>query len=142
MRYALLLSLLIASTAWSQEDDKVRPPAVGEAITYKKVGDRELKLFVSKPTDWKATDTRPAIVLFHGGGWNRGAPGMLNPQAEYFAGRGMVAILVEYRLSGGKTEPPVLPCQDAGDRTADRQRGNQLARRGALCAPMCAVLPE
>lgn len=33
-----------------------------ETLVYKKAEDRELKLLVEKPADWKASDKRPAIV--------------------------------------------------------------------------------
>ena len=35
-----------------------------ETLVYKKTGDSELKLFIDKPDDWKASDKRPAIVFF------------------------------------------------------------------------------
>ncbi len=37
-----------------------------EKLVYKKIGERELKLLIEKPADWKATDKRPAIVFFFG----------------------------------------------------------------------------
>ncbi len=86
---------------------------VGEPQVYKKVGDRELRLFVIKPGDWKPADQRPAIVFFHGGGWTGGAPGQFNDQAEYLAERGMVCILAEYRLVKNVPGPPLRCVQDA-----------------------------
>jgi arylsulfatase A len=86
----------------------------GEPRIYKTVGDRELKLFIVKPDDWKAADQRPGLVLFHGGGWTGGSPAVLGPQAEYFASRGMVCALVEYRLLKDKPGAPPTDCiQDA-----------------------------
>lgn len=61
---------------------------VGQARVYKKVGDRELRLFVVNPEDWRAADQRPALVLFHGGGWRGGSPVQCNDQAMYLAQRG------------------------------------------------------
>jgi acetyl esterase/lipase len=40
-----------------------------ETRVYKKAGDRELRLFIEKPAAWKATDRRPAVVFYFGGGW-------------------------------------------------------------------------
>jgi len=87
---------------------------VGEPCVYKKVGDRELRLFVVKPEGWQATDRRPAMVFFHGGGWVGGPPAQFNDQAAYLASRGMVCAQVEYRLldKNGK-EPPLACVQDA-----------------------------
>lgn len=89
-------------------------PPVGEAHIYKVVGDRKLTLYVTKPDDWKASDTRPAIVFFHGGGWTGGSPGQFTEHSKYFASRGMVCVQIQYRLlDGKKSEPPVTCCRDA-----------------------------
>lgn len=40
-----------------------------ETLVYKRAGSMPLKLYVEKPADWKASDKRPAIVFFFGGGW-------------------------------------------------------------------------
>ena len=87
---------------------------VGTAHVYKRVGGRALKLFVVSPPDAKPTDRRPALVLFHGGGWTGGAPTQFNTQAAYLASRGLVCVQVEYRLLD-KTDkaPPVICVQDA-----------------------------
>lgn len=82
-------------------------PPIGEKRVYKKVGDRELNLFVVKPKHWNTTDQRPAAVFFHGGGWVGGTPAQFNSQANYLATRGMVCALVEYRLL--KNQPGALP---------------------------------
>jgi acetyl esterase len=88
-------------------------PPVGQMHVYKKVGDRELRLFVLNPKDWQATDQRPALVLFHGGGWTGGAPTQFNDQAAYLAQRGMVCIQVEYRLVKDVPGPPIHCVRDA-----------------------------
>ncbi len=86
----------------------------GDPHVYKKVGTRSLTLYVTKPAEWAATDTRPAIVFFHGGGWTGGAPGQFTEHSKYLATRGMVAIQVEYRLlDRQKKEPPTTCCRDA-----------------------------
>ena len=71
---------------------------VGEARVYKTVAGRDLNLYIARPDGWKATDRRPAIVFFHGGGWVGGKPNQFNEHSTYFAGRGRVCIQVEYRL--------------------------------------------
>ena len=80
---------------------------------YKKVGERELKLFIANPPDWKASDKRPAIVFFHGGGWTGGNPTQFDEQSRYFAERGLVCIQVQYRLLGKNKKPPLICVQDA-----------------------------
>ena len=44
--------------------------ATPEVVVYKKTDYKELHLTIIKPVDWKATDSRPAMVWFHGGGKN------------------------------------------------------------------------
>jgi acetyl esterase len=85
-----------------------------EIVTYKKTSGRELKLFIDKPADWKASDKRPAIVFFFGGGWVAGTPEQFKSQGTYLATRGMVSVRVEYRtIPKGYKGPPVICCHDA-----------------------------
>jgi len=83
------------------------PTPPGDAHVYKTVDGRDLKLYVVKPTDWKATDQRPAIVFFHGGGFVSGGPTQFSLHSEYLASRGMVAVQAEYRLIKGNASPLV-----------------------------------
>jgi acetyl esterase len=81
---------------------------------YKKVGERELKITIVNPPDWKAADQRPAMVFFHGGGWVGGKPVQFTPQCEYLATRGLVCLQVEYRLiEKGDAGPPIDCVHDA-----------------------------
>jgi acetyl esterase len=85
-----------------------------ESVVYKNAGDRELRLHIEKPVDWKSADRRPAIVFFFGGGWVGGSPEQFRTQSEYFATRGMVGIRVEYRtIPKGDKGPPLVCCADA-----------------------------
>lgn len=87
---------------------------IGEPFTYKKVEGREMKLYVTKPADWKPADHRPAIVFFHGGGWVGGTVAQFNKHSAYLATRGMVAVQVDYRLlDKTKKGPPLVCVQDA-----------------------------
>ncbi len=88
--------------------------SVGEAHVYKSVGGRKLTLYVTKPSGWKATDRRPAIVFFHGGAWVGGAPGQFTEHSKYLASRGMVCVQVQYRLLDRKSnDPPTICVHDA-----------------------------
>jgi acetyl esterase len=87
---------------------------IAEARIYKKIEGRELRLYIVKPADWKPSDTRPAIVFFHGGGWVGGEPSQFNEQSRYLAGRGMVCFQAEYRLlNKANLEPPLVCVRDA-----------------------------
>lgn len=93
-----------AFTPWvlAQED---KP---GEAVVYaySHSGDQSLQAFVfTPPNESGSGDSRSAILLFHGGGWSAGSPEWVFGAARRFAGHGMVAIAVQYRLSQGDTTP-------------------------------------
>jgi len=79
---------------------KVYPPIMPDAKVevYKTVGDIKLNMYIFNPKGHKATDERPAIVFFFGGGWVRGSPGQFYHQCRYFASRGMVAMAADYRV--------------------------------------------
>ena len=105
----LTLALVISSTLVASA---AKP--VGEPHVFKTVDGRELKIYVTKPADWKATDTRPAIVFYHGGGWVGGSPGQFTEHSKYLASRGMVCFQVQYRLLDRKAkDPPTVCCHDA-----------------------------
>ena len=101
MPRSILLLLLLASTLQA-----------AEAIThvYKKVGDRDLKLTIVNPPDWKSTDQRPAMVFFHGGGWVGGKPVQFTQHSDYLATRGLVCLQVEYRLLAKGDQGPPIDC--------------------------------
>ncbi len=109
----------------------------GEAFIYKKVGNQEMELYVSKPADWKATDHRPALIFFHGGGWVAGNASFFNEHCKYFASRGLVTATVDYRLM--KKDPTAVPdecIQDAKSamrwvRSHAREQGVDPERIGA-----------
>lgn len=70
-----------------------------QAVTYKTVGETKLALNIFNPDGHKASDARPAIVFFFGGGWTSGSPGQFEQQCRYLASRGMVAITADYRVA-------------------------------------------
>jgi acetyl esterase/lipase len=84
-----------------------------KTMTYKTVGDRELKIYIHYPPGWKATDSRPAIIFFFGGGWTGGTVAQFEPQAEYFASRGLVAARADYRVKSRDGVTPDKCVEDA-----------------------------
>ena len=80
---------------------------------YKKTEQGELTLHCFLPADWKATDQRPVVVFFFGGGWKNGTYTQFAPQAEYFAGRGLVAISADYRIASKHKTTPDKAVEDA-----------------------------
>jgi acetyl esterase len=88
--------------------------AAPETRIYKKTDQGGLTLLIDKPAGWTASDKRPAVVFFFGGGWVGGTPEQFRPQSEHFATRGLVGIRVEYRvIPKGDKGPPDLCCADA-----------------------------
>ena len=82
------------------ETDASKHTAQGKVYTYKEVkGEaRELEVFFPEGHD-ATSDSRPGIILFHGGGWGGGSRDALSYQCDYFASRGLVAATVTYRLA-------------------------------------------
>ena len=77
-------------------------------VTYKTVGDRNLRLHIFEPEGHRPTDRRPVFLAIHGGGWTGGnAPGFY-PFAQHFAKQGMVGISLEYRLRSTRDETTVF----------------------------------
>ena len=102
--------LILTAQATAVRQAAAEPP--GEKLIYRQVEARELAIYVTKPADWTASDARPAIVFFHGGGWVGGAPGQFDKHAEYFASRGLVCFQVQYRLLDRKNNDPPQICID------------------------------
>ena len=86
---------------------KLEPSSV---VTYKTVGDKELELRIFNPANHKNSDTRPAFVAFHGGGWTGGFPRRFYPFVDHFARLGLVGISVEYRLMNEERGITVFDC--------------------------------
>lgn len=75
-------------------------------VVYKTIDEVELKLHIFDPEGHKASDKRPAIVFFFGGGWSGGTPKQFYQQAEFMAEKGLLAFSAEYRVkSRNKTTP-------------------------------------
>lgn len=100
---------IAASPAFGQQaaKPKLTPMEIKTAEhVFKKTPQGDLQMHLYYPPGWKASDRRPLIVFFFGGGWRNGTHQQFIPQAEYFASRGLVAACADYRiLSKHKTTP-------------------------------------
>jgi acetyl esterase/lipase len=67
---------------------------------------RRLTLDLYRPAEAKGPC--PAIVLFFGGGWQNGRPGIFAGLAQGLAQRGYVCVVPAYRLSGEKPFPAAV----------------------------------
>jgi acetyl esterase/lipase len=97
----------------AQRAETMHSSPVGEENVYKRVDDRELKLWVVKPAGWKASDRRPAVVFLHGGGGVGGNANQFNEHCRYLPTRGMACVQVQFRLLTKPDEPPTVCCRDA-----------------------------
>jgi acetyl esterase/lipase len=80
---------------------------------YARVDGVDLEAHVFAPPPGGARAQRPAIVLFHGGGWSIGEPAWGYARARHFAERGLVAVAAQYRLSDQKAVTPLEAMADA-----------------------------
>lgn len=126
--FLTLVSFLAAAGAavsWSAEAPKrprakAAPPVKLTAVevktfdrVYKETPEGALKLFLYQPAEGTKTDKRPAILFFFGGGWKQGTATQFQPQAEYFAARGMVCACAEYRIRSVHGTTPDRCVEDA-----------------------------
>ena len=113
---AILLSgVVLAASAQEAKGSRRYPPDLpGAKIeTYKTVGDVKLNLYLFIPEGHQASDKRPAIVFFFGGGWTNGSPAQFEPHCLHFASRGMVAVAADYRVKSRHGVTPVECVADA-----------------------------
>jgi len=89
-------------------------PEGGKSVAvFKTTPQGELKIHLYFPTDWKASDRRPTIVFFFGGGFVNGDPKQFTTKSEYLASRGMVAASAEYRIKNKHQTSPEISIADA-----------------------------
>ena len=73
---------------------------------------RRLTLDLYRPTEGKGP--YPVIVMYFGGGWQNGRPGIFAALAQALTQRGYVCVVPQYRLSGEKPFPAaVYDCKAA-----------------------------
>lgn len=96
---ATLLACLLPLTAPAAENGPRAAAATPDKkVVYKTLGDTSLQLHVFNPKGHQASDQRPVIIFFFGGGWVSGSPSQFYPHCAHLAGKGMVAIAAEYRV--------------------------------------------
>lgn len=151
---AVLALLSAGNSGFGQEKPVV---AVPECRVFARRGTADLKAYVFSPTGAKLGQPKAAIVLFYGGGWVAGEPSWAFGRAQHFAGRDMVAVAAQYRLSDQKEITPLDAVEDAGDalrwvRSHARELGvdpNRIAAYGwsagahlAACTAILHIPPD
>lgn len=119
MKYFLTIAFVLALQVTFSQVQEVNADLLGrnrpEPITlpYKIINGDTLKLFVRYPPHFKKSRKYPTIIFFFGGGWNGGTPKQFQPQAEYFASRGMITVLADYRVKSRHQTTPYEAVSDA-----------------------------
>ncbi|NHE56382.1 alpha/beta hydrolase [Cyclobacterium plantarum] len=99
---ALFLFLLTVSLSFAQDTIKE---------VYKIASKDSLGLEIFIPDD--TNSLRPAMIFFFGGGWNGGSPDQFRPHAAFFAQKGMVTVLADYRVRSRHQTSPFEALEDA-----------------------------
>ncbi|SHJ04376.1 alpha/beta hydrolase [Pseudozobellia thermophila] len=107
-----ILMLTVGTMALAQKKHKQAVSLPHEAI-YKVVQGDTLNMEFVYPEKVKRKKAYPAIVFFFGGGWNGGTTKQFEDQAKYFASRGMIGILVDYRVKSRHGTTPFEAVSDA-----------------------------
>jgi len=81
--------------------------------SYKHIDTIDLKMDIHYPEDFKEGDQLPVIIFFFGGGWKGGTIEQFRPHAKYFASRGIIAALSDYRVSSRHGTTPFESVKDA-----------------------------
>ncbi len=84
-----------------------------ESRMFKSTPQGDLRMHLFYPAGWKSSDRRPVIVMFFGGGWRGGSAVQFMPQAEYFASRGLVCALADFRIASVHGTKPDACVEDA-----------------------------
>jgi len=86
---------------------------VPQRVVYKIIDGDTLIMDLYKPKGFKKNKSYATLVLFFGGGWKSGKLSQLEPQAKYFASRGMLTVLVDYRVETRQQTTPFEAVSDA-----------------------------
>jgi acetyl esterase len=104
--FPILVFLLLAPLLLYAQQEPVK-------VVYKTVDTVSLYLRIHYPPDLDPKRSYPAIVFFFGGGWYRGSYKQFEPHAAYFARRGMIAVLADYRVRSLHQTSPFEAVKDA-----------------------------
>lgn len=94
---ATLLFLTHVNQVLAQKTPRIQELPGSRPVVFRQIGNVALRLHIFLPPDHQPSDRRPAMLIFFGGSWERGDPSQFARHATYFASRGMVTILPDYR---------------------------------------------
>ena len=98
-----------------QNYDNSYPPEIDSdtIFTYKTIDKTKLNLWVFNPSKRYNSSEKAAIIFFFGGGFRMGSPKQFEEHSKYLSARGMVSILVDYRVSSRNKTKPIQCLNDA-----------------------------
>ena len=103
-----------AQNARSEAKKYLQEIAGAQVEIFRKVGERELKIWIFRETAVASSQSpKAAIVFFVGGGWTAGSPSQGVSQARELAARGMVACVADYRVASRDGVKPTECVADA-----------------------------
>lgn len=110
------LFCIIANLLWAQKPREVMADAekrsfITKDVIYKETETSDLHLKLLHPS--KAGSKKPVIIFFFGGGWRVGSPKQFEHHAKYFAQRGIIAVLADYRTKSKDQTTPFDAVRDA-----------------------------
>lgn len=100
-----LFLLLISKSGFAQKAPLTK--------TYKQIDTVSLEMDIHYPETYEEGKKLPAIIFFFGGGWNGGTIEQFRPQATYFASRGLISVLADYRVKSRHGTTPFDAVADA-----------------------------
>lgn len=97
----ILLALFIASFAAHASAQDRFDGVAGKPYIYKTSAGAERKMEIFFPEGHDPAKSKvPGMILFHGGGWQRGDLSQFRVVCAYFASRGLVCATAEYQMLG------------------------------------------
>ena len=84
-----------------------------DSLVYKVIDTTQLIMEFTYPKHMTEGKQYPAIIFFFGGGWNGGSMDQFKPHAAFFAERGMIGIVADYRVKKRQGTTPFDAVKDA-----------------------------
>ncbi len=106
----LAILLLLYVSVSLQVSAQERPHS---SVIYKQIDTTRLRMEIYQPSRQDRSEKRPAIIFFFGGGWISGKPDQFRYHASYYAEKGMVTILADYRIASRNKTSPLQSLKDA-----------------------------
>jgi len=100
--FIFVLLFCFFSSCYSKQVKKTNASELSvpsKILSFKKIDTVDLQLRFFFPEKMKKDSLYSAVILFHGGDWKNANLKQFEPHAKYFATRGLVAVLGEYRVN-------------------------------------------